>query len=129
MIHVKMKSLKGSLYFKKAHYCPKCQTQMETITLKEIVNSKSPTKKQHNFRLTYGTHLAGNVEFSWKELKCPNCGYQLTMEEMQQNESKELAHEQSTKQEKKEKLKIAAFTLGLVIFGLILIVILINKYL
>ena len=127
MIHGKKKVFKGTLYFKKAHFCPKCQTQMETINLKEIVNSKSPTKKQHNFRLTYGTHLVGNVEFSWKELKCPNCGYQLTMEEMQMIESKDTPCEQSQKQERKEKLKVSLFTLGLIAFALILVMILINK--
>ncbi len=127
MIHGKKKSFKGSLYFKKAHYCPKCQTQMETITLKEIVNSKSQTNKQHSFRLKYGTHLEGNVEFSWKELKCPNCGNQLTMEEMQTIESNNLTPEQSKKQEKKEKLKVAAFVFGLIIFALIMVIILINK--
>lgn len=123
MIHGKKKSFKGSLFFKKPHYCPKCQVQMETITLKEIVNSKSPTNKQHDFRLTYGRSLIGNIEFSWKELKCPSCGQQLTMEEMQEIESKTLPYEQSIKQEKKEKLKVVAFTVGLIAFALILIVI------
>ena len=127
MIHGKKKTFKGTFYFKKPHFCPKCQTQMETITLKETVNSKSPTNKQHSFRLNYGTHLEGNVEFSWKELKCPNCDYQLTMEEMQMIESKDLPRKQSQKQERKEKLKVTVFTLGLITFALILVMILINK--
>ncbi len=127
MIHGKKKSFKGSLYFKKAHYCPKCQTQMQTVDCKEIVNSKSSKDTQHDFRLTQGTHLVGNIEFSWKELKCPNCGHQLSMEEMQKIESESLSYEQSIKQEKKEKLKVAAFTVGLIVVALVLVVIMLNK--
>lgn len=127
MIHGKKKSFKGSLYFKKAHYCPKCQTQMQTIVLKKIIDSKAREDKQHSFRLTDETYLAGNVEFSWKELKCPNCCYQLTVEEMQRIESEALDYEQLLKQEKKEKIKVAIFTFGVIIFALILIIILFNK--
>lgn len=127
MIHGKKISFKGSLYFKKAHYCPKCQTQMQVIVLKKVVNSRSQEAKQHSFQLSDETYLAGNVEFSWKELKCPNCCHQLTMEQMQIIESEALDHKQSAKQEKKEKLKVVIFTFGLIIFALILIFISLNK--
>ena len=127
MIHGKKTSFKGSLYFKKPHYCPKCQTQMQTVVCKEIVNSKSSQDTQHDFRLTHDTHLAGNIEVSWKELKCPNCSKQLTMEEMQKIESESLSYEQSVKQERIEKLKVAAFTFGLVVIALVLLVLMLNR--
>ena len=100
---------------------------MQAIVLKKVINSKSPEAKQHSFQLTDGTHLGGNVEFSWKELKCPNCSHQLTIEQMQKIESETLDHEQSVKQENKEKLKVVIFTFVLIVFVLILIFILLNK--
>ena len=127
MIHGKISSFKGSLYFKNPHNCPKCNTPMEVITLKKVLNSDSPEAKQHSFRLTYGTHLEGNIEFSWKELKCPICKLQLTMDEMQKIEFEALDNKQQLSQEKHEKMKVALFTTGMIVFALILIICLFKK--
>ena len=122
MIHGKVSSLTGTLYFKKEHKCPKCKTTMEAITVKKVVNSNSPEAKQYDFRLRRGVYLKGNIEFSWKELKCPACGAQFTMEQMQKIEFESLDPEQKIKQEKKEKLKVALFGLAMIVFVVIVIV-------
>ena len=122
MIHGKVSSLTGTLYFKKEHKCPKCKTTMEAITVKKVVNSNSPEAKQYDFRLRRGVYLKGNIEFSWKELKCPACGAQFTMEQMQKIEFESLDPEQKIKQEKKEKLKVALFGLAMIAFAVIVIV-------
>lgn len=122
MIHGKVSSLTGTLYLKKEHKCPKCKTTMEAITVKKVVNSNSPEAKQYDFRLRRGVYLKGNIEFSWKELKCPACGAQFTMEQMQKIEFESLDPEQKIKQEKKEKLKVALFGLAMIAFVVIVIV-------
>ena len=122
MIHGKVSSLTGTLYFKKEHKCPKCKTTMEAIAVKKVVNSNSPEAKQYDFRLRRGVYLKGNIEFSWKELKCPACGAQFTMEQMQKIEFESLDPEQKIKQEKKEKLKVALFGLAMIAFVVIVIV-------
>ena len=127
MIHGKVSSLTGTLYLKKEHKCPKCKTTMEAITVKKVVNSNSPEAKQYDFRLRRGVYLKGNIEFSWKELKCPACGAQFTMEQMQKIEFESLDPEQKIKQEKKEKLKVALFGLAMIAFAVIVIVCAFNK--
>lgn len=127
MIHGKINSFKGNLYFKKPHNCPKCNIPMEIITIKKVLNPDSPEAKQHSFRLTYGTHLEGNIEFSWKELKCPTCKLQLTMDEMQKMEFEALDNKQQLSQEKREKMKVTLFAMGMIVFALILIICLFSK--
>ena len=128
MIHGKVSSLTGTLYFKKEHKCPKCKTTMEAITVKKVVDSRTPNAKPFEFRQRRNdTSLAGNIEYSWKELKCPACGVQLTMEEMQKIEFESLDYEQKIKQEKKEKLKVALFGLAMIAFAVIIIVCAFNK--
>lgn len=122
MIHGRKKSLKGSLYLKAPHFCPKCKTQMKPITVKQIVNSNSPEAKQYDFSINHETHLVGNIEFSRDELKCPCCDYQLSIDEMQKFELDNMDVDQYKKHEKKEKLKVALFKVGLVIFVLLLLI-------
>ena len=119
MIHGRQKSLNGSLYLKSPHFCPKCKTQMQPITVKKIVNSNSSEAKRYDFSLNYDTHFVGNIEFSWNELKCPCCDCQLSIDEMQKIELNNMDTDQLKKHEKKEKLKVALFKVAMVIFVLL----------
>lgn len=127
MIHGKKKSLNGTFYLKKPHFCPECKTKMETITVKKTVNSKSPEAEKYDFSINRGTGLVGNVEFSWQELKCPCCDCQMTIEEMKKFELDDMSGEQLKKYEKKEKIKVALFKIGVSAFILILIICLFAK--
>ena len=127
MIHGKKKSLNGSLYLKTPHFCPKCKTQMQSITVKKAVDSHSAEAKQYDFSIKRGTHMVGNIEFSWNELKCPYCDYQLSIDEMQKFELESMDADQLKKHERKEKIKVALFKVGFIIFALLLLIAFINK--
>lgn len=127
VIHGKKKTLNGIFYLRKPHFCPKCNTQMEPITVSKVVNSNSPEAKQYNFRIKSGTYLIGNIEFSWKELKCPCCDYQLTIDEMKEVELSGLDSEQQQKHEKKEKLKVILFKMGMVLFAVLWLLVIFRK--
>ena len=122
MIHGKKKSLKGILYLKKAHLCPRCNTRMRPISVKKVVNSRSKEAKKYNFHLSYGHYMKGNIEFTWKELKCPSCGYQLNIERMQRFEEKNEDYKASVKRDKRERFKILIFKIACFIFVVLWIV-------
>ena len=126
-IHGKKKILNGTFYLKKPHFCPKCSTQMEPITIRKVVHSSSPEAKQYDFRIKRDTHLVGNIEFSWKELKCPCCDCQMTIEEMKEVELSKLDSDQQQKREKKEKLKVILFKVGMILFAVLLLFIIFHK--
>ncbi len=99
MIHGKKISFNSAdaAYLRKKHYCPNCNAKMKRTKFTRVVNSNSPEASQYNFKiiknrvLTLGRRpdpltLYGNVEFIIKGLECPNCGLQLTSQEMRQYE-------------------------------------------
>lgn len=71
-------------YLKK-HKCPKCGTILNIIKVKKIVDSKSNEAKNYDFQ-NCDTFFAGCVEITWDEFKCSQCGFQLSIKEMKQNE-------------------------------------------
>ena len=99
----------------------------KAITVKKAVDSHSAEAKQYDFSIKRGTHMVGNIEFSWNELKCPCCDYQLSIDEMQKFELDNMDADQLKKHERKEKIKVALFKVGFIIFALILLIALINK--
>ena len=121
MIHGKSKSLDGGSFFKKPHFCPKCKTKMEPVTIKKVVNSNSPDSKNYDFSLKRGISMAGNIEFSWKELKCPKCDFQITKEEMEKVEFDSLDYAQQVKYEKMQNLKAFLFMFGLILCAIFFI--------
>lgn len=124
MIHGKKISFNGSMYLKKPHLCPKCGAQLEPIVVKKVVNSECLKDKQYDFRLRGHRgldriDLKGNVEFSWKMLKCPLCNHQLTIDEMQQIEYEKFNNKHS---DRVEKIKVVIFMIALIIIAILLIV-------
>lgn len=73
----------------KKHYCPYCETKLKTEIVKKVLNHKSPGVKQSDFWIGPAGRkhfITGDVEFSWKEFKCPNCSAHFTIEEMKKIE-------------------------------------------
>ena len=128
MIHGKKKIVEGVFYLKKPHYCPDCKTQLEPITIKKVVNSKSPEAKQYDFSTSFrsGVFMVGNIEFSWKELKCPSCSRQITIDDMRKFELKNMDDYQLRKWKRKEKLTDALLILGVI--SIIIIVLIIRSH-
>ena len=127
IIHGKKKILNGMFYLKKPHFCPKCNMQMEPITVRKVVNSHSHEAKKYNIHTGRGTYPVGNIEISWKELKCPCCDCQLTVDEMKEVEFSSLDSEQQKKQKRKEKLKVIFFEAGMLLLMLILLIVIFRK--
>lgn len=69
----------------KKHYCPNCNSLLNKIKVSKIVNSKSPEAKNFDFATLDG-FMIGNVKFIWTEFKCPQCGKQISIEEMKRIE-------------------------------------------
>lgn len=128
MIHGKSKSFEGMLYLKKPHFCPKCKDKLDVVTISRVVDSNSSEAKQYDFSIskTDGTYMAGNIEFSWQELKCPSCNRQFTIAEMQRIEYESLDHQQQEKENAKQNLyvKLFGFFLATVIIALVIFAIL-----
>lgn len=120
MIHGKIKSLKGTRYIKKMHFCPDCKIALEPVTLSR--QAKTPEeKRKYSNGPKRGLHYAGTVEYTWYELKCPHCLRQLSLDEMQKIEYEQMDAKAQKQYEKKEKLKVFAFKLALFLFGALLI--------
>lgn len=83
--HIK-RSWENPFWVHKKHYCPKCNTLMKIIKVSKIVNSKSMEAKDFDFQ-SGETYMIGNVKFIWNEFRCPECGMQLTIEEMKNYEN------------------------------------------
>lgn len=66
-------------YFQK-HYCPNCGARLDVIKVSRVVNSKSEEAINFDFR-NVDNYLVGDVEFTWDEFRCNNCGYQLSIKE------------------------------------------------
>ena len=84
----------------KKHFCPDCKTQLNVIRVSKFVNSRSEEAKYFDFDAVIGFAF-GDVEFIWDELKCPNCGRQITEKEMRSIEREE----KKKKNEEKKKHK------------------------
>lgn len=69
----------------KKHFCPKCSTRLETVTVSKVVNSKSEEAKNFDFSHVE-TFLVGDVKFIWTEFKCPNCNFQIKIEDLKKLE-------------------------------------------
>ena len=115
-------SLDGYFYLKKPHFCPKCKTQLEPITVTKTLRTSSPEAKDFNFSSAGGNmHLGKYAKYSWKELKCPACNHQLRIEEMKRIEFEQMDAEQLKKYEKRRKLSVFLFISGMVAFVLMLL--------
>lgn len=121
MIHGKKKSYNGTLYIKKTHFCPDCKTPMIPISVSKVAHN-SQEARRYNRGNGRNLHFAGNVEYSWYELKCPSCTRQITIEEMQKIEFEQMTDDEKKTHERKEKLKIAAFK-GFLLLGVALLII------
>ena len=64
--------------------------------MRKVINSKSHEPKPMEFSQDR-THLAGNIEYVWKELKCPSCERQFSIEEMKKIEYDSLPYEEQQK--------------------------------
>lgn len=69
----------------KKHYCPACNKKLIKIKVSQIVNSNSEEASKFDFEFV-DTYMIGNVKFIWTEFKCPQCGKQISIEEMKRIE-------------------------------------------
>ena len=65
----------------KKHYCPKCGKRMHCVKVSKIVNSKAPEAKSFDFSLG-DSFMMGNVEFIWKEFRCSDCKFNISIDKM-----------------------------------------------
>jgi len=68
------------VYFK-PHFCPKCNSKLETKYNSIIVNSKSPEAKNYDFSCG-DTYFIGDVEFRIKMFHCSKCGFEISFKDM-----------------------------------------------
>lgn len=73
----------------KKHNCPACGSKLMKIIVSKIVNSKSEETSDFDFQFG-DTYMIGNVKFIWTEFKCPQCGKQISVEEMKQIKKKSM---------------------------------------
>ncbi len=123
MVHGKKVSFNGSWYLKKPHFCPKCGNELESITVKKVVNSELLEAKEYDFRLRGHRgldriDLKGKIEFTWKELKCPSCNHKLTIDEMRQIEYENSDTERT---DKINKIKVIIFKIVVIVIAVLLI--------
>lgn len=69
----------------KKHYCPQCGKLLQRVKVSKIVNSKSPEAKNFDFSLG-DSFMIGDVEFIWKEFRCPDCKINISIDEMRKIE-------------------------------------------
>ena len=86
MPHGYKREYKDILYFKKDHFCPDCKTKLEKVPVSKVINSRSPEAKDFDFSMGCGTHMMGDIKFTWDEFECPNCKKHLTVNEMKEIE-------------------------------------------
>lgn len=65
----------------KKHFCPQCGTELGRIRVSKVVNSKSPEAKDFDFHHV-DCYLSGNVKFTWTEFKCPQCEFQIKINDL-----------------------------------------------
>ena len=121
MIHGKVRLYHGARYMKKPHFCPNCKTRLEVITVSKVAKNTEEARKYSRSR-NRSVHFAGNVEYSWHELKCPSCSRRLTMEEIQKIEYEQMDSDARKVYERKERLKVVVFKVALFLFAALLIV-------
>lgn len=69
----------------KKHYCPQCGKLLKPVKVSKIVNSESPEAKNFDFNLG-DSFMVGDVEFIWKEFRCPDCKRIISIDEMRKIE-------------------------------------------
>jgi hypothetical protein len=62
MIHGVKLDFEGTFFCKKDHYCPVCDSKMESYKAEKVVNSESLEAKQYDFSMA-DTYMFGNVKF------------------------------------------------------------------
>lgn len=87
------------LYLKE-HYCPHCKAPLFLVKVSKIVNSFSPEAKDYDFS-GVDTSLVGDIEFIWKEFKCPDCEAQMPIDDVKKYEA--LQRKQAQLERKKAK--------------------------
>lgn len=69
----------------KKHYCPNCGTKLDIIKVSRVINSKSEEATNFDFQ-NVDTFFVGDVEFTWDEFKCNNCGFLSSIKDMKKIE-------------------------------------------
>jgi hypothetical protein len=63
------------------HSCPKCGSAMKLVSCSKTVNYKDPTANASDFTQIDGEPVKGNIYYTWLELKCTTCRFQISIKE------------------------------------------------
>ncbi|MCL2696410.1 MAG: hypothetical protein FWE69_08835 [Clostridiales bacterium] len=93
---------------RKEHFCPKCNARMGKTKVSRIVNWRSPEAKDFDFSSGEG-FLIGNIKFIWTEFLCPDCGEQITIDEMKRIEKGLTEEEMRAIKERNKRMNTIVF--------------------
>ena len=75
------------IFKKKKHFCPRCSCQMEFILIKRVLDRSTREAIEHEVDMILeGGHNHGPTLYIWDELRCMNCGLQMSIPEMKRHE-------------------------------------------
>ena len=69
-------------YFRKAHFCPDCGSQLNKAEVSRVVNAGSPEARDFDFTMSPGIAMVGDVQFTWDEFECPECHRHFSVNEI-----------------------------------------------